>query len=364
MIDALEKALSGFKDEYHSLLSSFRAINLDHWQGQNYVIMDYWLGDIVLGLTNMKAHKLKSSKAYAIKMHALDAKMVSMCLAKFPCSAAMAKTITIPYTFHHKTSQPVLPNLEQIGVPQAHLQTRGEGTLVAILDTGVATHRELATYEGGKSFVGGKQEDRIGHGTHVAGTICGQRTGVAPGARFLAGKVLSDEGIGSEVDIIRGIEWAIKKGANIINMSLGSTRDSPFERRAVEYALNKGVQVVAAAGNDGREVYTYPASYEGVWSSAAVDVHNHHASFSNWNDQVLIAAPGVNIVSSYLKNKYAYMSGTSMATPHVAGVLALAHSLGRPYHKVADTAHPLGDTKKFGHGLVQAQEVARALRVA
>ncbi|MDP6293305.1 MAG: S8 family peptidase [Candidatus Woesearchaeota archaeon] len=364
MLEALEKALSGFKDEYEGIVHSLKAFNLDHWQGQNYIIMDYWLADIVKGLTPLKGHKLKSSKAYAFKMHALDAKLLSTCLARFPVAAAMAKSIFIPYTFHNKTSEPILPNLKQIGVPQAHQQTRGEGTLVAILDTGITTHRELATYEGGKSFVGGKETDRIGHGTHVAGTVCGQRTGVAPGARFIAGKVLNDEGTGSEVDIIRGIEWAVKQGANIISMSLGSTRDSPFERRAIEYAINKGVQVVAAAGNDGKEVYTYPASYEGVWSSAAVDVHNHHASFSNRNDRVQLSAPGVNIVSAYLKNGYAYMSGTSMATPHVAGVLALAHSLQRPYRSIADTALPLGDVKEYGHGLVQAQEVARALRVA
>lgn len=364
MIQALEKALSGFADEFGALKSQLDTglASLDHLLGgESYLIVSHWLGDFVKAWTNIESYRLRSANAYALKLHALDAALVGTTLNKFPIDAAVAKTITLPYTFVNNCKAPLLENLAQIGVSEARKYSRGENSLVAVLDTGISQHYEFETYQGGKNFTRDDEGpiDRLGHGTHVAGTICGQRTGVAPGAQFMCAKVLSDNGRGNEVDIIRAIEWAVKKGAHIINMSLGARQASVFERRAVEYAHNKGVAVVAAAGNDGGDYYTYPASYDSAWSVAAVTNQNEHADFSNTNDKLTISAPGVNIASTWLNNRYAYLSGTSMATPHVSGVLALCHSLNIPYTKAETTAQQLGDAFKFGAGLVRADRSVR-----
>ncbi len=171
--------------------------------------------------------------------------------------------------------------------------------------------------------------DDYGHGTHVAGII-GAATnnnvgiaGVAWGARVLPVKVLNQYGDGWYSDIAAGIVYAVDNGANIINLSLGGTVDSPVLREPIEYAQAHGVLVIAATGNTGGSVL-YPAAYDSVLAVAATDQSDQRAAFSNFGPEVDVAAPGVDIYSTWpWVTGYFTKSGTSMAAPHVAGVAAL-----------------------------------------
>lgn len=232
---------------------------------------------------------------------------------------------------------------------------KGSGTVVAICDTGIdRNHPDLKDQIiGGRNFTGyGSPEDfndGNGHGTHVAGTIAAQENGsgvvgIAPEAKLLICKVLDDEGSGSYQSIIDGIRYAINwRGPNrervrIINMSLGGTFDDSNLHRAILDAFAAGILVVVASGNEGDanpSTYetSYPALYPECITVAACDQGRKLAYFSNEHLQVDIIAPGVQIPSTYPTSKYAVLSGTSMATPHVAGALALVIPIGERLFK-------------------------------
>ncbi|MGY1688745.1 fibronectin type III domain-containing protein [Geodermatophilus sp. SYSU D01105] len=251
--------------------------------------------------------------------------------------------------------------------------------IVAVLDTGVAPHAELAAaMVPGQNFTtspGGALEttDRHGHGTHVAGTIGAdagsQVEGVAPGVRIMPVKVLSDEGPGQSTWITRGIIWAADNGADVINMSLGGGSGSGTYRSSVAYARSKGVTVIAAAGNDNTSLPHWPGAEAGVIAVAAVDDAQEKASFSNYGSYVDLAAPGVWITSTDVSGGYSDMSGTSMASPHVAGVAALVKAAApgstpdqveqAMIAGVADLG-AAGRDDVFGHGLVSALRAVRA----
>lgn len=223
----------------------------------------------------------------------------------------------------------------------------GEGVVVAILDTGIQTnHPDLAGQViGGKNFTPdynadpNNYYDNNGHGTHVAGTIAATANGqgvvgVAPKAKLLIGKVLAGDGSGSYAGIIEGIKWATfwrgPKGerVRVINMSLGGPDDVPELRNAILEATLNGILVVVAAGNEGdskEDTFElgYPAMYNEVIEVGAVDKFKELAYFSNNNQEVDLVAPGVSVKSTYIGSRYAVLDGTSMATPHVAGALAL-----------------------------------------
>ncbi|OUL20083.1 peptidase S8 [Nostoc sp. T09] len=175
--------------------------------------------------------------------------------------------------------------------------------------------------------------DRNGHGTHVSGTIAGENndfgvTGIAYNSKIMPVKALNDSGSGSVSSITQGIYYAVNQGANVINLSLGSDFPNSSLASAIEYASKKGVVVVMAAGNNGLPILSYPASYANQWGLAvgAVDQNNNIADFSNQpgiSQLAYVTAPGVNIYSSVPGDQYANYSGTSMAAPHVAGVVAL-----------------------------------------
>jgi len=178
--------------------------------------------------------------------------------------------------------------------------------------------------------------DTNGHGTHCCGVIAAQRNkvgivGVAPDAKLLVGKVLGDGGAGSVDTIVKGIEWAVSKKADIISMSFGAHVSDKRLQKAIEYAYSKNVLLIAAAGNEGPGPQTvgYPARYPQVMSVAAIDPNRKVAKFSSRGPEVDIAAPGVDILSCYPPKNYAKLSGTSMATPFVAGVVALLLSYDR-----------------------------------
>jgi minor extracellular protease Epr len=210
----------------------------------------------------------------------------------------------------------------------------GAGVKVGIIDTGIAPHDDLII-AGGANFVDSASSyvDDNGHGTHVAGTVAALDNGigvigVAPGAHLYAIKVLDSSGSGYLSDIIEGIDFAISEQLDIINMSLGTSSDSPALHTAVDAAYNSGILVVASAGNSGKRVITmdnvgYPAKYESAIAVAATDINNNRATFSSTGPAVEVAAPGVSVRSTYLNNGFATMSGTSMAAPHVSGHLAL-----------------------------------------
>ena len=174
--------------------------------------------------------------------------------------------------------------------------------------------------------------DDFGHGTHVAGIAAAATNngigiaGISWGARVMPVKVLDQYGNGWYSDIAAGIVFAADNGAKIINLSLGGAAASPTLCRAAAYAHQKGALLVAAAGNAGAAVL-YPAACDGVLAVAATDRADQRASFSNYGSQVDLAAPGVDIYSTWpWLDGYFTMSGTSMAAPHVSGVAALVWS--------------------------------------
>lgn len=229
-----------------------------------------------------------------------------------------------------------------ISVVQAPLlwgTTKGEGIKVAVLDTGInKSHPDLsANLRGGVNFTTTDItdfEDRQGHGTHCAGIIGGVDNGigvigVAPSVDLYAVKVLGDNGSGGINAIIKGIDWAIANGIDIISMSLGCSKDpgAPLHE-AIKRAYNAGIVILAASGNEHTHC-GWPAAYPECIAVGAIDAGFDQASFSNFGSEVDIAAPGVDIFSTYKNGTYAKLSGTSMATPMVAGCVAIVLSIAR-----------------------------------
>jgi subtilisin family serine protease len=215
--------------------------------------------------------------------------------------------------------------------------TQGEGVKVAVVDTGIdCTHPDLAGQcAGGVNIVDKKKPpmDDNSHGTHVSGTIAAIRdgkgvVGVAPRAKLYAVKVLDAEGSGSLFDIIKGLVWCANNGMQVANLSLGAPNGSTLLRLAAAYAKARGVTIMAAAGNDGGAV-NYPGAYsESVIAVAALDANDKIADFSSRGKGVAFIAPGVGVKSSVPGGKYDWYDGTSMATPHMTGLAALAVSRG------------------------------------
>ncbi len=241
----------------------------------------------------------------------------------------------------------------------------GQGVVVAVLDTGVdRNHNDLQTniWTNSKEIAGNGIDDDdngyiddvygwnfdadnkdtldiAGHGTHVSGTIAGANnnvgvTGIAYDAKIMPVKVLNDSGAGSYAAIANGIYYAVNNGANVINLSLGGSSGNFLLELALDYASSQGAIVVMAAGNESDSQPGYPARYAEKYGIAvgAVDKDNNIADFSNKagsNPLTYVTAPGVNVYSTIPGNGYSSYSGTSMATPHVAGVVALMLSANK-----------------------------------
>jgi len=248
-------------------------------------------------------------------------------------------------------------HLQQIHMMDTWKAAQGDGVIVAVIDTGVAKVPDLNETEivPGWNFVTDSPNaaDDHGHGTHVAGTIA-QSThnglgvaGVAFHAKIMPIKVLSARGSGSVSGIANGIRWAADHGAKVINMSLGGPMASSVLSKAVKYAHDKGVVVVCAAGNDGRGKVSYPAAYPHAIAVASTQFDETTTFYSNWGKEIDIAAPGGNtrvdqngdgqpdgvlqntiVPGNISKNDYLWFMGTSMASPHVAGVAALVVGQG------------------------------------
>ena len=208
----------------------------------------------------------------------------------------------------------------------------GEGVTAYIIDTGINTQHN--DFEGRATFgfdaTGEGEFDGNGHGSHVSGTIGGKSYGVAKKVNLVAVKVLSSSGSGSYAGVLKGIEWAWKdskkkSGKSVANMSLGGGKSQAIND-AVSAAVKNGLTLVVAAGNENQDACNVsPASTPEAITVGAVDKTDNLASFSNWGQCVDINAPGVGITSAWKGSVDATntISGTSMASPHVAGVVAL-----------------------------------------
>ncbi|MFJ7726655.1 S8 family peptidase [Neobacillus sp. NPDC097160] len=284
--------------------------------------------------------------------------------------------------------------VEMIQAPEVWGRARGKGITIAILDTGCeVSHIDLKDrIIGGRNFTKDDRGDQTifrdynGHGTHVAGTMAATANetgvvGVAPEANLFIIKVLDKHGSGQYEWIINGIYYAIEQKVDIISMSLGGSEDVPELHEAIKKAVANGILVVCAAGNEGdgrdsTEELSYPAAYNEVISVGAIDLNRRISDFSNSNKEVDVVAPGENIVSTFLNGKYAKLSGTSMATPHVSGALALIKAISNQtfernltepelYSQLIRRTIPLGNSPKLeGNGMVYLTTIEYLAKLA
>jgi serine protease len=294
-------------------------------------------------------------------------------------------------------------HLDQIHMGSAWKGAQGDGVIVAVIDTGVAKVPDLEKTElvAGYNFVSNSPDatDDHGHGTHVAGTIAQSTNngigvaGIAFHAKIMPIKVLSARGSGSVSGIAEGIRFAADHGAKVINMSLGGPMASQVLAKAVKYAHDKGVTVVCAAGNDGRGKVSYPAAYPGAIAVAATQFDETTTFYSNWGHEIDVAAPGGNtrvdqngdgfpdgvlqntvVPGDTSRSDYLFFMGTSMASPHVAGVAALIVSQGttdpdavekvlkesaRPPKGSADLRGLRGPENRYGAGILDAAQAVK-----
>jgi subtilisin len=263
--------------------------------------------------------------------------------------------------------------IARIGAPAAWTTSTGADVLVGVSDTGIDTnHPDLAAnYVGGWNSINETSlpEDDNGHGTHVSGTIAGVQNsigvvGVAPGAKIYAAKGLNRRGSGWASDLGDGIDLCRLAGVKVISMSWGSSAESSYIADAIGRAISADIVCVAAAGNEGADQPGYPAATANVLSVGATDSLDVVPTWSNRNPD--ISAPGVSVKSTWKGDTYNTISGTSMATPHVSGVVALVRatnpSLNRAEAegKLTSTATDKGNSTLYGVGIVNAAAAASA----
>lgn len=265
------------------------------------------------------------------------------------------------------TSMDGKKNAELIYLHYAKLFTKGMPQIkIAVLDTGVClTHKELiGNFTDPQDFVNIKgldttsfigdvndyddlPEDEVGHGTHVSGIIAAKgidmEEGVSPGCKIMPVRVLATMKNGNKVvgagiidNINAGIKWAVDKGADVINMSLGIKHDGgglPHDD-VIKYALSKNVTIVAASGNDGSDEKYYPGALPGVIAVGAVDDTGTVTNFTSYGADITVVAPGLNVYSSFSSNTYSVATGTSQASPFVAGTVGLLKSYAKQKGKI------------------------------
>jgi serine protease len=221
--------------------------------------------------------------------------------------------------------------------------------------------------------------DGNSHGTHVAGTIAalgGNGIGVrgvhqSGNLKLHIVKVFTEDGWAWGSDLVQAIAQCRDNGANVVSMSLGGGGASNYERNSMDSFYDNGMLLIAAAGNDGNNAFSYPASYDSVMSVAAVNSSSSRANFSQYNSQVEISGPGVSVKSTIPNNRYASYSGTSMATPHVSAVASLvwsyapdcsASEVRDAMNESAKDLGTAGRDQSYGYGLVQALDMKSNLQ--
>ncbi|WP_096434943.1 S8 family peptidase [Alteribacter populi] len=272
-------------------------------------------------------------------------------------------------------------NLSMITVEDGWEVTEGNEEIpIAIIDSGVdPEHVDLQ-----EKIIGGYNSfednehyyDEHGHGTHVAGVAAAITNnvegiaGVSWNNPILAVKALDANAEGNSFSIAEAVRWATDNGARVINMSLGDNHDSEVMRDAIRYAYEQDVVLIAASGNENVEEPMYPAAYPEVLTVAALDPEGGKAVFSNFGDHVDVSAPGEHIPSTYIHNEYVAMSGTSMASPHVAGLAGLILSVSpnltneEVYSIIRESCDDIGDEGAdpyTGYGVIN---VTKAVNMA
>lgn len=267
--------------------------------------------------------------------------------------------------------------IERVDADVAHeAGETGANADVTIVDTGIEpSHSDLAENIGtGECFVSCSDgcetcwDDDNGHGTHIAGTVAAAQNGdgvigIGPEITLHAAKALNSNGAGTASDIAAAIEWAADQNHDVTNLSIGGDY-SALIHDACQHAYESGVLLAAAAGNEGcYDCVTYPAALNEVIAVSATTTNDELADFSSYGSEIELAAPGTDIVSTYVDDSYAELSGTSTAAPHVSG--AGAHLMANGYtntearDRLQDTAEDIGLAPyEQGHGLV---DVAAAL---
>lgn len=298
----------------------------------------------------------------------------------------------------HMTMEPNDPRfaeqwgMAKVNAPRAWDFATGRGVIVAVVDTGIAcydrdgfhTISDLKNTEcvPGWNFIGNNDlaADDQGHGSHCSGTIAqstNNKVGVAGLAfdvRLMPVKVLSASGSGSTAGVADGIRWAADNGAQVISMSLGGGGYSEVMQKSIDHARSKGVTIIVAAGNSGRDV-EYPAKNKGSVAISATDQNDEIAKFSSRGPEIALGAPGVSILQQTICDKgknncesYESYNGTSMATPHAAAAAALVVSLGvtdpnAVEQALRDGAHKVDESAagklKFGSGILDAATTVR-----
>lgn len=227
-------------------------------------------------------------------------------------------------------------NLELHDIPEIWKETQGEGIKIGVLDTGLPNHPDLeGKVKDYANFTSDKEVDDIdGHSTHVSGKISGESKnkdigiiGIAPKAELFIAKVMDKDGTGNDEGLAQGIDWCIKKGCQVLNLSLGATnimaKYFPKTKKKILEAYSHNIYMFAAAGNEGVNHINFPAFMNEIFCIVAINNKEEHAPFSNTGPEVDFSGLGVNVMSTYLNSSYASLSGTSMATPDVAAIAAL-----------------------------------------
>ena len=257
--------------------------------------------------------------------------------------------------------------LAWMGVPDDN-QEWGKGVRIAVLDTGVGDHPSLADASiTHLSMLEGSDAagDYGSHGLAVASLLVGQGEirGIVPGAELMSIQVLNAAGEGNGFDLARGIIAAVDGGANIINLSLGTSTQSQALWEAVMYAHARDIVVVASAGNDGGGQLLFPAGYAGVVSVGSVDADGRHLPFSNRGESLALSAPGFSLATAGPEGGTTYSNGTSFSGPLVAGALAsLLPEMGvweavDLLKRYTTEAGPPGPDGYYGHGLIDMERV-------
>ncbi|MBL7076444.1 MAG: S8 family serine peptidase [Kiritimatiellae bacterium] len=244
----------------------------------------------------------------------------------------------------------------------------GQGITVAVLDTTVVPESTRGTVAVVDLLDEPTGATPARHGTAVASIITGggKVPGVAPGADLLAVRVMGDDGVGNTFTLAQGVMDAVDRGARVINMSLGSGGDAPVLGQAIAYAQERGAVIVAAAGNNGSDGVLYPARYAGVLAVGAVDADGRQMYFSNRGERLDLVAPGLGVTAAGIDGEAIAFSGTSAATPFVAGAVAGVWSEspnmdGRDVAELlvryADDAGAPGRDTRYGAGVLNVGRV-------